>query len=89
MLGLALNTYAKPVVDVVRPVMPIMAMVCTSLCIGSPLALNKAQITSFQGLQLLIPVIAFHLAGFTFGYWMAKAPALRYVLLLRRNTNIP
>eukprot|EP00250_Pteridium_aquilinum_P021843 c25244_g2_i1 orf=401-1816(+) len=77
MLGLALNTYAKPVVDVVRPVMPLMAMVCTSMCIGSPLALNKAQVASLQGLQLLVPVVVFHIAAFTFGYWMSRLPALR------------
>lgn len=77
MLGLALNTYAKPAVDVVRPVMPVMAMVCTSMCIGSPLALNKAQVASLQGLQLLVPVVVFHIAAFAFGYWMARLPAVR------------
>jgi BASS family bile acid:Na+ symporter len=79
LLGLALNTYAKPVVDIVRPGMPVMAMLCTSLCIGGPLALNRGHILSLQGLQLLFPVIAFHIAGFLFGYWMAMAPALRWV----------
>ncbi|MCO5600059.1 hypothetical protein L7F22_054167 [Adiantum nelumboides] len=75
LLGLGLNTYAKPVVDVIRPVMPLMAMVCTSMCIGSPLALNKAHVVSLQGLQLLVPVVIFHIAAFTFGYWMARFPA--------------
>lgn len=77
MMGLALNTYAKPVVDMVRPLLPIMAMICTSMCIGSPLALNRGQIASIQGAQLLLPVIAFHVAAFTLGYWMSKLPALR------------
>lgn len=76
MLGLVLNTYAKPAVDVIRPLMPVMAMVCTSMCIGSPLALNKAHVASFQGLQLLVPVVVFHIAAFTFGYWMARLSAI-------------
>nr|XP_027186643.1 probable sodium/metabolite cotransporter BASS3, chloroplastic [Cicer arietinum] len=38
-LGL-LNTYAKPVVSVIQPVMPFVAMICTSLYIGIPLAIN-------------------------------------------------
>lgn len=76
MLGLGLNTYAKPVVDIIRPVMPLMAMVCTSMCIGSPLALNKSHVASLQGVQLLVPVVVFHIAAFTFGYWMARIPAL-------------
>ncbi|KAE9592146.1 putative Bile acid:sodium symporter/arsenical resistance protein Acr3 [Lupinus albus] len=33
-LGLLLNTYAKPVVSVLQPVMPFVAMICTSICIG-------------------------------------------------------
>lgn len=77
MLGLTLNTYAKPVVDVIRPVMPVMAMVCTSMCIGSPLALNRAHVASLQGLQLLVPVVVFHVAAFAFGYWLARLPAVR------------
>ncbi|KAH7315780.1 hypothetical protein KP509_21G065000 [Ceratopteris richardii] len=76
MLGLTLNTYAKPVVDVIRPFMPVVAMVCTSMCIGSPLALNRAQVVSSQGLQLLVPVVAFHVAAFAAGYWMAKIPVI-------------
>ncbi|KAK8491489.1 hypothetical protein V6N11_059414 [Hibiscus sabdariffa] len=54
-LGLVLNTYAKPVVAILKPVMPFVAMICTSLCIGSPLALNRSQILSKAGLQLVLP----------------------------------
>uniref|UniRef100_A0A0C9SAE8 TSA: Wollemia nobilis Ref_Wollemi_Transcript_3815_1788 transcribed RNA sequence n=1 Tax=Wollemia nobilis TaxID=56998 RepID=A0A0C9SAE8_9CONI len=76
-MGLALNTYAKPLVNLIRPFMPLMAMVCTSLCIGSPLAINRSQIMSIEGLQLLLPVLAFHVAAFTIGYWVSKLPCLR------------
>lgn len=76
-LGLALNTYAKSAVDKVRSYMPLVAMVCTSLCIGSPLALNRARIVSIEGLQLMLPVLAFHIGAFVLGYWISRVPLWR------------
>ncbi|KAJ6809466.1 putative sodium/metabolite cotransporter BASS3, chloroplastic [Iris pallida] len=76
-VGLLLNTYAKPVVNVIQPLMPFVAMVCTSLCIGSPLAINRSQILSSDGLFLLLPILAFHTLAFTLGYWISKLPSLR------------
>ncbi|CAN0859036.1 Probable sodium/metabolite cotransporter BASS3, chloroplastic [Linum grandiflorum] len=76
-LGLVLNTYAKPVVNFIQPVMPVVAMVCTSLCIGSPLAINRSQILSAEGLRLVLPVMIFHAVAFTLGYWVSRIPALR------------
>ncbi|XP_062081123.1 probable sodium/metabolite cotransporter BASS3, chloroplastic [Humulus lupulus] len=76
-LGLVLNTYAKPVVRVLQPLMPYVAMVCTSLCIGSPLAINRSQILSPEGFRLVFPVVAFHTVAFTLGYWVSKIPGLR------------
>lgn len=79
-LGLALNTYAKPVVRIIQPVMPFVAMICTSLCIGSPLAINRAKILSMDGLQLVLPVLTFHAVAFTVGYWVSKIPSLRLII---------
>ncbi|CAK9171243.1 unnamed protein product [Ilex paraguariensis] len=76
-LGLVLNTYAKPVVAFLQPVMPFVAMICTSLCIGSPLAINRSQILSTEGLRLVGPVLTFHAVAFTLGYWISKLPVLR------------
>ncbi|CAI9300884.1 unnamed protein product [Lactuca saligna] len=76
-LGLVLNTYAKPVVSIVQPAMPFVAMFCTSICIGSPLAINQSQILSAEGLKLIWPVLTFHTAAFTFGYWISKLPFCR------------
>ncbi|XP_062022090.1 probable sodium/metabolite cotransporter BASS3, chloroplastic [Rosa rugosa] len=76
-IGLALNTYAKPVVTILQPVMPFVAMICTSLCIGSPLAINQRQILSMDGLRLIFPVLAFHAVAFTVGYWVSKIPSVR------------
>ncbi|KAF3773922.1 putative sodium/metabolite cotransporter [Nymphaea thermarum] len=76
-LGLLLNTYAKAFVNAIRPVMPFLAMFCTSLCIGSPLAINRDQLLSGEGLRLLLPVLAFHMSAFIIGYWVSKLPVLR------------
>ncbi|KAF7845162.1 putative sodium/metabolite cotransporter BASS3, chloroplastic [Senna tora] len=76
-LGLLLNTYAKPIVSVIQPVMPFVAMICTSMCIGSPLALNRSQILSGEGLQLVFPILTFHAVAFTLGYWVSSIPTLR------------
>ncbi|GAB2282401.1 Probable sodium/metabolite cotransporter bass3, chloroplastic [Dionaea muscipula] len=76
-LGLALNTYAKPVVNILQPLMPFVAMICTSLCIGSPLAINQGRIISVEGLGLIAPVLTFHAVGFALGYWFCKLPMFR------------
>ncbi|XP_057483142.1 probable sodium/metabolite cotransporter BASS3, chloroplastic [Actinidia eriantha] len=76
-LGLVLNTYAKPIVNILQPMMPFVAMVCTSLCIGSPLAINRSQILSAEGLRLVAPVLTFHAVAFALGYWISKIPILR------------
>lgn len=73
-LGLSLNTYAKGFVDKIRAFMPLLAMVCTSLCIGSPLALNRSRIISMEGFRLLFPVLAFHVSAFVLGYWVPRLP---------------
>eukprot|EP00252_Welwitschia_mirabilis_P001909 TRINITY_DN11879_c0_g1_i1.p1 TRINITY_DN11879_c0_g1~~TRINITY_DN11879_c0_g1_i1.p1 ORF type:complete len:402 (+),score=50.80 TRINITY_DN11879_c0_g1_i1:262-1467(+) len=71
-IGLTLNTYAKPLVNRIQPLMPFLAMFCTSLCIGSPLALNRNKIISMEGFQLLLPVLLFHTCSFAMGFWLAK-----------------
>ncbi|KAJ8899369.1 hypothetical protein K2173_018343 [Erythroxylum novogranatense] len=76
-LGLVLNTYAKPVVNFLRPVMPFVAMICTSMCIGSPLAINRSQILSVEGLGLVLPVLTFHAAAFALGFWFSRISVLR------------
>ncbi|KAI3806193.1 hypothetical protein L1987_22089 [Smallanthus sonchifolius] len=87
-LGLALNTYAKPVVSVLQPVMPFVAMFCTSICIGSPLAINRAQILSAEGLKLLWPVLTFHAVAFTTGYCISKLPFCRQEEKVSRTISL-
>lgn len=78
-LGLILNTYFKPAVSVLQPVMPFVAMICTAMCIGSPLAINRSQILSAEGLRLVGPVLSFHAVAFTMGYWISKFQPLGQV----------
>eukprot|EP00898_Chlorokybus_atmophyticus_P008885 jgi/Chlat1/8999/Chrsp94S00700 len=72
--GLFLNKYCKGVVKRIRPVMPLVAMSCTSLCIGSPLATNVSHLLSPAGRWVVAPVVAFHAAAFVIGMWFAKLP---------------
>ncbi|TYH05095.1 hypothetical protein ES288_A08G057700v1 [Gossypium darwinii] len=87
-LGVVLNTYAKPVVTILQPVMPFVAMICTSLCIGSPLALNQSQILSKDGLQLVLPILAFHAVAFAIGYWILKIPSFRQIEEVCRTVSL-
>ncbi|CAL1361717.1 unnamed protein product [Linum trigynum] len=87
-LGLVLNTYAKPVVNLIQPVMPFVAMLCTSLCIGSPLAINRTQILSPDGLGLVLPVLTFHAVAFTVGYWVSRIPAFRQTEEVSRTISL-
>lgn len=87
-LGLVLNTYAKPVVTVLQPVMPFVAMICTSMCIGSPLAINRSQILSMEGLRLVLPVLTFHAVAFAVGYLVSKIPMLRQEEEISRTISL-
>ncbi|KAL3531039.1 hypothetical protein ACH5RR_010361 [Cinchona calisaya] len=87
-LGLVLNTYAKPVVALLQPVMPFVAMICTSMCIGSPLAINRSQILSREGLRLVAPVLTFHAVAFTLGYWISRIPILRLEEEVSRTVSL-
>ncbi|TVU30113.1 hypothetical protein EJB05_21720, partial [Eragrostis curvula] len=87
-LGLFLNTYAKGVVNVIQPVMPFVAMVCTSLCIGSPLAINRSKILSSEGFFLLLPIVAFHVVSFVAGYWISMLPQWRQEETVCRTISV-
>ncbi|GAU29596.1 hypothetical protein TSUD_164440 [Trifolium subterraneum] len=82
------STIASPVVSILRPVMPFVAMICTSMCIGSPLAINRSQILSGQGLRLVAPVLIFHAAAFTLGYWFSNLPSLRQEEQVSRTISL-
>ncbi|PPR97073.1 hypothetical protein GOBAR_AA23588 [Gossypium barbadense] len=70
--GLVLNTYAKPVVTILRPMMSFVVMISTSLYIGSPLSLNQSQILSKDGLQLVLQAKRRSLSNNIVMQWNAK-----------------
>ena len=50
--------------------MPVLSVFITSLCIGSPLAMNVEALKSPFGLAVLLVVIGFHATGFLFGFYL-------------------
>eukprot|EP00850_Spirogloea_muscicola_P016412 SM000133S26778 [mRNA] locus=s133:9559:12346:- [translate_table: standard] len=78
--GLLLNRYGGRVASAVKPFLPVVSVLTTALCVGSPLATNISSLRSATGLLLVVPVIAFHTAAFVVGYWMAVA-------FFRKNTE--
>lgn len=66
--GLALKQFAPPITRMIKPLLPILSVIVTGLCMGSPLARNIDAVKSPFGLELLLPIIGFHLAAFLIGH---------------------
>ena len=52
----------------IKPFLPIMSLIVTGLCMGSPLATNIHAVRSPFGLELLLPIIGFHSLAFLIGH---------------------
>eukprot|EP00250_Pteridium_aquilinum_P015987 c22874_g3_i1 orf=161-1411(+) len=70
--GIALNRFAASLSRRIRPIMPLFSVLVTSLCVGSPLAMNIEAVRSSFGLAVLLLVFGFHSAGFLLGFYLAK-----------------
>lgn len=70
--GIALNRFAAPISRRIRPLMPLFSVLVTSLCVGSPLAMNIEAVRSPFGLAVLVLVFGFHAAGFLLGFYVAR-----------------
>ncbi|KAL8141703.1 hypothetical protein V2J09_014735 [Rumex salicifolius] len=66
--GLLLNRFFPQICNMIRPFLPPMSVIVTSLCVGAPLAININAVMSPFGLTILLLVIAFHLSAFGAGY---------------------
>lgn len=66
--GLALKHLAPPVARMIKPLLPVLSVMVTGLCMGSPLARNINAVKSPFGLELLLPIIGFHTAAFLIGH---------------------
>lgn len=60
--------FAPPITRMIKPLLPILSVIVTGLCMGSPLARNIDAVKSPFGLELLLPIIGFHLAAFLIGH---------------------
>lgn len=65
--------FLPQVTKLIRPCLPLLSLLTTSCCIGSPLAVNIKAIRSPFGLEILLPVVAFHTAAFVAGYKVTEA----------------
>ncbi|KAI5079741.1 hypothetical protein GOP47_0005220 [Adiantum capillus-veneris] len=70
--GIALNRFADRLSRSIRPVMPLLSVIVTSLCVGSPLAMNIEAVQSPFGFSVLVLVFGFHAASFLLGFQLAK-----------------
>lgn len=66
--GLFLNRFLPQVTSLIRPFLPLLSLLTTCCCVGSPLAVNIEAVRSPFGLQILLPVLAFHTSAFILGY---------------------
>lgn len=71
--GLFLNRFVPQVTRLIRPLLPLLSLLTTCCCIGSPLAVNIQAIRSPFGLEILLPVVLFHTAAFIVGYKVTEA----------------
>lgn len=52
----------------IRPFLPPLSVLVTSLCVGAPLAINIDSVLSPFGISVVLLVIVFHLSAFILGY---------------------
>ncbi|MFS7924102.1 putative Bile acid:sodium symporter/arsenical resistance protein Acr3 [Helianthus anomalus] len=66
--GLLLNRFLPRISGAIKPFLPPLSVLVTSLCVGAPLAININSVLSPFGLSVLLLVTAFHLSAFILGY---------------------
>ncbi|KAH7425891.1 hypothetical protein KP509_11G076500 [Ceratopteris richardii] len=68
--------------------MPILSVIVTSLCVGSPLAMNVQAVKSPFGISVLVLVFGFHSVGFLLGYHLARIVFQQAVDVLKIQKTI-
>ncbi|XP_071730767.1 probable sodium/metabolite cotransporter BASS5, chloroplastic [Rutidosis leptorrhynchoides] len=66
--GLLLNRFLPRISSAIRPFLPPLSVLVTSLCVGAPLAININSVLSPFGISVVLLVIGFHLSAFVLGY---------------------
>ncbi|XP_023752857.1 probable sodium/metabolite cotransporter BASS6, chloroplastic [Lactuca sativa] len=62
------SVFLPKISSAIRPFLPPLSVVVTSLCVGAPLAININSVLSAFGISVLLVVIALHLSAFVLGY---------------------
>ncbi|KAI3428717.1 hypothetical protein D9Q98_007541 [Chlorella vulgaris] len=70
-LGLLLNEWFKKQVDVIRPLMPLLALALTVVLCAVPVA-QVADVLRASGLSACVPVILLHSCGYMLGYMLPR-----------------
>ncbi|KAJ0750886.1 putative Bile acid:sodium symporter/arsenical resistance protein Acr3 [Helianthus annuus] len=66
--GLLLNRFLPRISGAIKPFLPPLSVLVTSLCVGAPLAININLVLSPFGLSALLLVTSFPLSAFILGY---------------------
>ncbi|MEO2192071.1 MAG: bile acid:sodium symporter family protein [bacterium] len=72
LLGLTLNEYARKQVDVIRPIMPFVALFLTVVLCAVPVA-QVQPVLAVSGAAVILPVVLLHGFGYLLGYLLPKA----------------
>ena len=70
-LGLMLNEYARKQVDVIRPIMPFVALFLTVVLCAVPVA-QVQPLLAVSGAAVILPVVMLHGFGYLLGYLLPK-----------------
>ena len=66
--AVVVNSFFPHICNAIRPCLPPLSVLVTSLCVGAPLAINIESVKSPFGITILLLVVAFHLSAFIAGY---------------------
>uniref|UniRef100_A0ACD5ZU55 Uncharacterized protein n=1 Tax=Avena sativa TaxID=4498 RepID=A0ACD5ZU55_AVESA len=71
LLGALLNQYFNPLVELVSPLMPFIAVATVAVLCGNAIAQNASAILA-SGLQVVLSVCCLHASGFFFGFVLSR-----------------
>ena len=71
LLGALLNQYFNPLVELVSPLMPFIAVATVAVLCGNAIAQNASAILT-SGVQVVLSVCCLHASGFFFGFVVSR-----------------
>jgi bile acid:Na+ symporter, BASS family len=83
--GVALNELCNPLVRKIKPLLPLIGVIITTMLCASPVG-QVAAVLKSDGLRLCLPVGILHAAAFALGYFLCKI--LRFTEKTARTVSI-